>query len=52
MESEEVHRLEGSKNEKGGLIIVKKSSPAEDKTFKAPVLPRVSLLGLDKLAGK
>ncbi|KAJ8932077.1 hypothetical protein NQ314_014979 [Rhamnusium bicolor] len=43
MDSEEnVHRLEGSSNEKGGLIIKKKTF-----TFK---VPQPSLLGLDKLA--
>ncbi|XP_017782578.1 PREDICTED: pre-mRNA-splicing factor ATP-dependent RNA helicase PRP16 [Nicrophorus vespilloides] len=43
-DDDDVHRLEGSSNEKGGLI-VKKKTP----TFK---VPQVSLLGLDKLAQK
>ncbi|XP_046397224.1 pre-mRNA-splicing factor ATP-dependent RNA helicase PRP16 [Ischnura elegans] len=44
----DIYRLEGSKNEVGGLI-VKKKPVASDPTFKTP-LPRQSLLGLDKLA--
>lgn len=39
-----IHRLEGSSNEPGGLIVKKKSA-----TFK---VPQTSLLGLDKLAEK
>lgn len=45
MDSEEnVHRLEGSGNEKGGLIVTKKPS-----VFK---IPQPSLFGLDKLAAQ
>lgn len=44
MEEDGVHRLEGSSEQKGGLI-VKKKTP----TFK---IPQPSLLGLDKLAEK
>lgn len=42
MEDDSIHRLEGTSNEKGGLV-VKKKPP----TFK---VPQPSLLGLDKLA--
>ena len=50
-----VHRLEGTTGEeKGGLIIRKKgpSTDSEKHEFKRPSLPapRVSLLGLDRLA--
>lgn len=50
----DIHRLEGtSGNESGGLVIMKKG-PAQDgdaaHTFKRPEAPKVSLLGLDKLA--
>lgn len=51
MESEDedgVHRLEGSTNEKGGLIIKKKPAAGANFEFK---VPKTSLLGLDKLAG-
>ncbi|GFR03373.1 pre-mRNA-splicing factor ATP-dependent RNA helicase PRP16 [Trichonephila clavata] len=44
-----IHRLEGSTNETGGLIIKKKS--ADDGVFKVPA-PKKSLLGLDVLAEK
>jgi hypothetical protein len=45
----DLYRLEGSKSERGGLIIKKK--PVEDDgLFKAPA-PKKSILGLDKLAG-
>lgn len=44
-----VHRLEGSANEKGGLIIKKKPAAGANFEFK---VPKTSLLGLDKLAGK
>jgi hypothetical protein len=44
----DLYRLEGSKNERGGLIIKKK--PPGDGVFKAP-FPKKSILGLDKLAG-
>lgn len=43
-EDENVHRLEGSGNQKGGLIVKKKVA-----TFK---VPQPSLLGLDKLAAQ
>ncbi|PSN46456.1 Pre-mRNA-splicing factor ATP-dependent RNA helicase PRP16 [Blattella germanica] len=45
-EDSDLYRLEGSKEEKGGLIIKKKPS---DAVFKTPA-PRKSILGLDKLA--
>lgn len=47
-----LHRLEGSRgNEKGGLIIKKKSNVDKSHEFTKPQLsPRTSLLGLDKLA--
>ena len=50
-----LHRLEGSSgNEKGGLIIKKKSvaDGAGSHTFKVPAIPapKTSLLGLDRLA--
>lgn len=44
---ENVYRLDGSKEEAGGLIIKKKPAPIESFEFKKP-----SLFGLDKLAGK
>lgn len=44
-----VHRLEGSTNEKGGLIIKKKPAAGANFEFK---VPKTSLLGLDKLAGR
>ena len=47
-----IHRLEGSTGkEKGGLVIMKKgpSGDATKHSFKRPE-PRVSLLGLDRLA--
>ncbi|GFT90482.1 pre-mRNA-splicing factor ATP-dependent RNA helicase PRP16 [Nephila pilipes] len=44
-----IHRLEGSTNETGGLIIKKKST--DDGIFKVPA-PKKSLLGLDVLAEK
>lgn len=53
MDSEEdssIHRLEGSAPVVGGLIIKKKSQAEHE--FKKPDIPRKSLLGLDKLAGK
>lgn len=43
-EDDGVHRLPGTSDVQGGLIIKKKSNPEEAKT------PRSSLLGLDKLA--
>ncbi|XP_069688143.1 pre-mRNA-splicing factor ATP-dependent RNA helicase PRP16 [Periplaneta americana] len=43
----DLYRLEGSKNEKGGLVIKKK--PEGNDVFKAPA-PKKSILGLDKLA--
>lgn len=52
-EDSSIHRLEGSSgSEKGGLIIMKKgpSKDTEQHSFKKPDLPKVSLLGLDKLA--
>jgi hypothetical protein len=45
----DLYRLEGSKNEGGGLII-KKKPPEDSGVFKAPA-PKKSILGLDKLAG-
>jgi hypothetical protein len=45
-----LYRLEGSKNERGGLIIMKKP-PGDSGVFKTPA-PKKSILGLDKLAGK
>uniref|UniRef100_A0A0B7ADJ4 RNA helicase n=1 Tax=Arion vulgaris TaxID=1028688 RepID=A0A0B7ADJ4_9EUPU len=51
---EDIHRLEGSRgNDSGGLIIMKKGPSKGDETshtFKKPDVPRVSLLGLDKLS--
>lgn len=48
-----LHRLEGSSgSEKGGLVIMKKKSEHGDFKFKKPSLPKVSLLGLDKLAAE
>lgn len=44
----DIYRLEGTTNEKGGLIIKKKPPPAANFEFK---VPKVSLLGLDKIAG-
>lgn len=46
-----LHRLEGLENQKGGLVIMKKKmSGDESHKFKKPALPKVSLLGLDRLA--
>lgn len=45
----DMYRLEGSKDERGGLII-KKKPPGDVGVFKAPT-PKKSILGLDKLAG-
>ncbi|XP_035229076.1 pre-mRNA-splicing factor ATP-dependent RNA helicase PRP16-like [Stegodyphus dumicola] len=45
--SSSLHRLEGITNQKGGLIIKKKTS--DDNLFKIPA-PKKSLLGLDVLA--
>ncbi|CAG5128460.1 unnamed protein product [Candidula unifasciata] len=51
---EDIHRLEGtSGNESGGLVIMKKGPSGDDgasHAFKKPDVPRVSLLGLDKLS--
>ncbi|XP_035826324.1 pre-mRNA-splicing factor ATP-dependent RNA helicase PRP16 [Aplysia californica] len=51
---EEIHRLEGSSGqEQGGLLIMKKGpSKSADNShkFKKPDTPRISLLGLDRLA--
>lgn len=48
-----LHRLEGSAIQKGGLVIMKKG-PSKDgeisHVFRKPDLPRVSMLGLDRLA--
>jgi hypothetical protein len=44
----DLYRLEGSKDERGGLII--KKPPGDSGVFKAPT-PKKSILGLDKLAG-
>jgi hypothetical protein len=44
----ELYRLEGSKDERGGLII--KKMPPGDGVFKTPA-PKKSIFGLDKLAG-
>ncbi|GFN95991.1 pre-mRNA-splicing factor ATP-dependent RNA helicase prp16-like [Plakobranchus ocellatus] len=48
----DIHRLEGSSNESGGLVIMKKgpSKGSDSHQFKKPDLPKVSLLGLDRLA--
>lgn len=43
-----VYRLEGSQQEKGGLVIKKKPVAGANFQFK---VPQTSLLGLDKLAG-
>lgn len=48
-----LHRLEGSSgSEQGGLVIMKKKPKQGDFEFKKPVVPKVSLLGLDKLAAE
>ncbi|XP_054725023.1 pre-mRNA-splicing factor ATP-dependent RNA helicase PRP16-like [Uloborus diversus] len=47
--SSSIHRLEGSGNQVGGLIIKKKTN--NDELFKVPA-PKISLLGLDVLAEK
>lgn len=47
-----VHKLSGYNHTEGGLIIKKKPKPAEQFEFKIPDVPKGSLLGLDKLAGK
>ncbi|XP_062584815.1 pre-mRNA-splicing factor ATP-dependent RNA helicase PRP16-like [Saccostrea cucullata] len=39
-----------TRNNEGGLVIMKKTSGDESHTFKKPSLPKVSLLGLDRLA--
>ncbi|XP_026683180.1 pre-mRNA-splicing factor ATP-dependent RNA helicase PRP16 [Diaphorina citri] len=44
-----VYQLKGSDNVKGGLIIKKKAAPGTSVEFK---VPKVSLLGLDKLAAE
>uniref|UniRef100_A0A8C4Q2V9 Pre-mRNA-splicing factor ATP-dependent RNA helicase PRP16 n=1 Tax=Eptatretus burgeri TaxID=7764 RepID=A0A8C4Q2V9_EPTBU len=46
-----LHRLEGSDTDKhaSGLVVLKKSNAAEKHVFKVPA-PKVSLLGLDRLA--
>ena len=50
-EDPSLHRLEGSGVQKGGLVLMKKKiSGDESHLFKKPSLPKVSLLGLDKLA--
>lgn len=51
-DEEGVHKLSGYNNTEGGLIIKKKPKPAEQFEFKIPDVPKGSLLGLDKLAGK
>lgn len=51
--SDDIHRLEGSTGGGGGLVIMKKGpskSTEAPHAFKKPVLPQVSLLGLDRLA--
>ena len=44
------HRLAGSGNETGGLIIKRKKESGEGDDFKKPSAPRGSVLGLDVLA--
>lgn len=51
-EEDGVHKLSGYNHTEGGLIIKKKPKPAEQFEFKIPDVPKGSLLGLDKLAGK
>lgn len=48
-EEDGLYQLKGGTEEKGGLIIRKKPSPGSSIEFK---VPKTSLLGLDKLAGK
>lgn len=51
-DEESIHKLSGYNHTEGGLIIKKKPKPAEQFEFKVPDVPKGSLLGLDKLAGK
>lgn len=51
-EEDGVHKLSGYDHTEGGLIIKKKPKPTEQFEFKVPLLPKGSLLGLDKLAGR
>lgn len=51
-EEDGVHKLAGYNQTEGGLIIKKKPQPTEQFQFKIPDIPKGSLLGLDKLAGK
>ncbi|XP_014681833.1 PREDICTED: pre-mRNA-splicing factor ATP-dependent RNA helicase PRP16-like [Priapulus caudatus] len=45
-----IHRLEGTQNQVGGLILKKPKNTEHTHEFKAPNLPQKSLFGLDKLA--
>lgn len=47
-----VHKLAGYNHTEGGLVIKKKPKPNEQFQFKVPDVPKGSLLGLDKLAGR
>jgi len=47
-----IHKLSGYNQTEGGLIIKKKPKPNDQFQFKIPDIPKVSLFGLDKLAGK
>lgn len=47
-----IHKLPGYRQTEGGLFIKKKPKPTDQFQFKIPDIPKSSLLGLDKLAGK
>lgn len=52
-DEDSMHKLSGYNQTEGGLIIIKKPKPTDQFQFKIPDIPKgVSLLGLDKLAGK
>uniref|UniRef100_A0A0L8G8A9 Helicase ATP-binding domain-containing protein n=2 Tax=Octopus bimaculoides TaxID=37653 RepID=A0A0L8G8A9_OCTBM len=51
IDDESIHRLEGSSEKVGGLVVMKKSPSSTDTSFKFQK-PGVSLLGLDRLAAQ
>lgn len=51
IDDESIHRLEGSSEKVGGLVVMKKSPSSTDSSFKFQK-PGVSLLGLDRLAAQ
>ncbi|CAI9735424.1 pre-mRNA-splicing factor ATP-dependent RNA helicase PRP16-like [Octopus vulgaris] len=51
IDDESIHRLEGSSEKVGGLVVMKKSPSSIDSSFKFQK-PGVSLLGLDRLAAQ